>query len=143
MWIERALTDKDVVGGAFEFALDGEEFGLRIIEIINRVRYRVRSGFYGDQGLFVRRDIFFKAGMFPERRLFEASELCRKLRNYGKLKLIREKALTSPRRFIDGGVYKVLLYDIKLWILNELRICDDDKLAELYWEYNIDRKSKI
>jgi len=38
--IERALRDSHVVGGAFEFALDGPEFGLRIVELINRMDSR-------------------------------------------------------------------------------------------------------
>ena len=134
--IMRVLKNKNVVGGAFEFTLDGSEFGLRVVEAINRMRYRLRSSFYGDQGLFVRREIFFKAGMFPKRRLFETSELCKKLRKYGKLTLVSEKILTSPRRFTEGGIYRVLLNDIKLWFLNELNIFNDDELAERYWRYN-------
>ena len=86
--IENVLMKSNIVGGAFEFTLDGEEFGLRVVELINRVRYRVRHSFYGDQGFFVRSDIFHKAGMFPARRLFETSAMCRKLRRYGKLILI-------------------------------------------------------
>lgn len=139
--IESCFKESKIIGGAFEFALDGNEFGLRVVEIIDRVRYRVRNSFYGDQGLFVKREVFFKAGMFPKRRLFETSELCGKLRNYGKLKLVKEHAFTSPRRFVDGGIYRVLLNDIKLWFLNELRIYNDDKLADLYWEYN-ERETK-
>lgn len=134
--IDRALENGKVAGGAFEFALDGNEFGLRVVEMINRIRYRISSSFYGDQGLFVRREIFFKAGMFPKRRLFETSELCRKLLNHGKLALVREKALTSPRRFTEGGIYRVLLNDIKLWFLNELTDVTDNKLADGYWRYN-------
>ncbi len=137
--IEKVFINKNIVGGAFEFTLDGEEFGLRVVELINRVRYRVRHSFYGDQGLFVRSDIFHKAGMFPARRLFETSAMCRKLRIFGKLKLIKKPALTSPRRFIEGGIYRVLLNDIKLWFLNKFKNFPDKKSADLYWEENVRR----
>lgn len=43
-----------VFGGAFEFALEGPQFGLRVVELINRVRYRIWPRFYGDQGVFAR-----------------------------------------------------------------------------------------
>lgn len=137
--IENVFINKNIVGGAFEFTLDGREFGLRVVELINRVRYRVRHSFYGDQGLFVRSNIFHKAGMFPARRLFETSSMCRKLRRYGKLKLIKKPALTSPRRFIEGGIYRVLLSDLKLWFLNKTKNFPDNKSADSYWEENVNR----
>jgi len=137
--IENVFINKNIVGGAFEFALDGRQFGLRVVELINRIRYRVRHSFYGDQGLFVRSDIFHKAGMFPARRLFETSVMCRKLRRFGKLELIKKPAPTSPRRFIEGGIYRVLLSDIKLWFLNKTKNFPDKKSADLYWEENFRR----
>ena len=137
--IENVLTNKNIVGGAFEFTLDGRQFGLRVVELINRVRYRVRNSYYGDQGLFVRTDTFYKAGMFPARRLFETSAMCRELRRYGKLELIKKPALTSARRFIEGGIYRVLLNDIKLWFLNKTNNFPDKKSADLYWEENFRR----
>ena len=134
--IENVFINKNIVGGAFEFTLDGRQFGLRVVELINRVRYRVRHSFYGDQGFFVRSDIFHKAGMFPARRLFETSAMCRKLRRYGKLELIKKPALTSPRRFVEGGIYRVLLNDIKLWFLNKTKNFPDTNHADLYWQEN-------
>ncbi|TDI96617.1 MAG: glycosyltransferase [Deltaproteobacteria bacterium] len=134
--IEKVFINKNIVGGAFEFTLDGRQFGLRVVELINRVRYRVRHSFYGDQGFFVRSDIFHKAGMFPARRLFETSAMCRKLQRFGKLKLIKKPALTSPRRFIEGGIYRVLLNDIKLWFSNKTKNFPDTNHADLYWQEN-------
>ena len=58
--MERALTNPNVVGGAFEFCLDGEEFGLRVVEFVNRIRYRIRQRYYGDQGIFVRAGVLKK-----------------------------------------------------------------------------------
>jgi len=139
--IENVFINKNIVGGAFEFTLDGRQFGLRVVELINRVRYRVRHSFYGDQGFFVRSDIFHKAGMFPARRLFETSAMCRKLRRYGQLELITKPALTSPRRFVEGGIYRVLLNDIKLWFLNKTKNFPDNKSADSYWEENVKRGS--
>jgi len=138
--IEKIFINKNIVGGAFEFTLDGRQFGLRVVELINRIRYRVRNSYYGDQGLFVRSDIFHEAGMFPARRLFETSAMCRKLQRFGKLRLIKKPALTSPRRFIEGGIYRVLLNDIKLWFLNKTKNFPNNKSADLYWQENINRE---
>ncbi len=133
--IEDALKDPDVVGGAFEFSLDGPNFGLRVVEFINRIRYRVRNRFYGDQGLFVRADIFNEIGGFPEKYILETAYLCAMLKKRGKLKLINKKATSSPRRFLAGGIYRVLLMDIKIWFLDLIGL-DVQKYGKSYWERN-------
>jgi hypothetical protein len=109
------LSDPQVVGGAFEFALDGREVGLRVVEVINRVRYRLWPRYYGDQGVFVRAAVFRRAGGYPERRILEASDLCRTLARYGRLALIHKPMRTSPRRFLEGGIYRVLALDVDIW----------------------------
>jgi len=133
--IENALTNPNVVGGAFEFSLEGPQFGLRVVELINRIRYRIRQRYYGDQGIFVRSHVFRIVGGYPEIGILEAAHFCKNLRKVGKLKLINKKINTSPRRFLDEGVYKVLGRDIKIWFLDliGLRV---DKYADAYWKEN-------
>lgn len=133
--IASALSDPKVIGGAFEFSLDGPDFGLRVVELINRVRYRIRQRFYGDQGIFVRANIFNRVGGYPEMGLLEAAHLCKNLRKEGKLKLIKKNIPTSPRRFIDGGIYRVLGNDIKIWFLDLIGL-DVNRFANTYWEDN-------
>lgn len=133
--IQTALSNPKVVGGAFEFALDGSEFGLRIVELINRIRYRIRQRYYGDQGIFVRADVFHKVGGYPEIGLLEAAHFCKKLSKYGKLKLIGKEMKTSPRRFIDGGIYKVLASDVKIWFLDLIGV-SIKKYSNSYWKEN-------
>ncbi len=134
-FIERALENHAVVGGAFEFALDGSEFGLRVVEIINRVRYRIRQRYYGDQGIFVRSQVFKKVAGYPQIGLLEAAYLCKNLRKQGKLALIKNEMKTSPRRFLDGGIYKVLAGDMKIWFLDLIGI-SVEKYSESYWKEN-------
>lgn len=139
--IESALADPDTVGGAFEFSLDGSEFGLRVVEFINRIRYRLRQRYYGDQGVFVRTDIFKRVGGYPERPILEAAYFSKALRKEGKLKLIRLEVKTSPRRFIDGGIYRVLARDMRIWFLDLIGI-SVDKFADDYWKENRIRLKK-
>jgi rSAM/selenodomain-associated transferase 2 len=113
--IRGALHDPQVVGGAFEFALDGPEVGLRLVEVINRIRYRIWPRYYGDQGVFARAAVFRRVGGYPERRLLEASDLCRTLARHGRLALIHKPMRTSPRRFLEGGTYRVLALDVSIW----------------------------
>jgi len=133
--IDAVLSNPRVVGGAFEFALDGSEFGLRVVELINRVRYRIRQRYYGDQGIFVRSQVFKKVGGYPQIGLLEAAYLCKNLTKQGKLTLIKKEMKTSPRRFLDGGIYKVLAGDMKIWFLDLIGI-SVEKYSESYWKEN-------
>jgi glycosyltransferase involved in cell wall biosynthesis len=116
--IRRALRDPHAVGGAFEFALDGTHPGLRLVELVNRVRYRLWPWYYGDQGVFVRAAVFRRVGGYPERRLLEASDFCKRLGREGRLVLVRLYMRTSARRFVEGGVFRVLAHDVRIWGLD-------------------------
>jgi glycosyltransferase involved in cell wall biosynthesis len=116
--ILQALRDPRVVGGAFEFALDGRQASLRLVELINRIRYRLWPLNYGDQGVFARSAAFHAVGGYPERRILEASDFCRRLARRGKLVLIGRYMRTSARRFVEGGVLRVLAHDYRIWWLD-------------------------
>ena len=133
--IKTALKDSQVVGGAFEFAFDRFSLPLFFITLANRVRYRFRKRFYGDQGIFMRRDAYLKAGGWPERSLLEAAYLCRNLQKVGKLKLLRKTTLTSSRRFTEGGVWKVFAHDMRIWG-RDLFGMNVEKYATDYWAKN-------
>jgi rSAM/selenodomain-associated transferase 2 len=139
--IKTVLENHDIAGGAFEFALDGKGFGLRVVELINRIRYRISHQFYGDQGIFVRATVFRGVGGYPKKGILEASDFCSLLKKVGKLALIRKKIKTSPRRFLEGGVYRVLAGDIKIWWL-DLMGKPVDQFGDIYWKKNIYKAKK-
>lgn len=133
--IQKALARPGTVAGAFEFALDGRAFGLRVVELINRVRYRFRRFYYGDQGVFVRAEALRAIGGYPDLEILESAELCRRLKTVGRLRLIRKRLLTSPRRFLEGGIYRVLGHDVRIW-LRHLFGLSTRRFGPAYWEEN-------
>ena len=135
-----ALERHRIIGGAFRFAMDGPEYGLRVVEMINRIRYFLWKEYYGDQGIFVRKEAFKKVGGYPERKILEASDFCKELKRHGKLLLIRKKMFTSPRRFTEGGIYTILFKDFKIWFLDKLGL-QTDHYGDAYWAYNRKRGS--
>ncbi len=144
--IKRALQDTAVVGGAFEFSLDKRSIPLFLVTLINRIRYRFRKRFYGDQGIFVRKAVYRKAGGWPERSLLEAAYLCKSLQKLGKLKLIRQPVVTSSRRFTEGGVWRVLLHDIRIWAM-DLFGMNVEHYGNAYWAknqaYGVEKKALV
>jgi rSAM/selenodomain-associated transferase 2 len=139
--IKIALESRDIVGGAFEFALDGKGFSLRVVELINRIRYRISRQFYGDQGIFVRATAFGRVGGFPNKGILEASDFCSSLKKVGRLALIRKRIKTSARRFVEGGVCRVLASDIRIWCF-DLMGKPVDQFADIYWKKNIYKAKK-
>lgn len=137
--VAEALSHRTVVGGAFELHLDGPGRGLRLVEALDRMRYRRSHLFYGDQALFVRRTAWVAAGGFRGARILESAKLCRRLKRLGELALLPLPVAASPRRFDDGGLVTVLATDVALWLAGLLRLPIDRRGGTLYWGWNRDR----
>jgi glycosyltransferase involved in cell wall biosynthesis len=134
--ISEKLSDEKIVGGAFEFAFSTPNWKFKIIEFLNRIRYRFSQVYYGDQALFCRIDVAIKVGGFPEKRLMEAAYFCEALKKEGQLSLIKSSIKTSPRRFLDHGFYKVCWFDVVMWVRFALKLSVDN-YGERYWKVNL------
>lgn len=135
-----ALADPEVVGGGFEFSLDGPGPGLRVVEAVDRLRYRTSHLFYGDQAVFVRAEAWRAVGGFRGARILESAQLCRRLKKRGRLELLPFAVAASPRRFERGGVARVLAADVALWLAGLLRLPIDRLGGTLYWRENRRRR---
>jgi rSAM/selenodomain-associated transferase 2/rSAM/selenodomain-associated transferase 1 len=104
--IRRASVDPDVVGGSFRFRLDSDAWQARLIEraVARRVRWLGLA--YGDQALFVRRDVFDAIGGYREWPLMEDVEFVRRLRRAGRLYHSPQPVLTSARRWGRDGWWR-------------------------------------
>ncbi len=140
--IRETLADAGVVGGAFEFKLDGPQIRLRIVEWIDRLRYRLRGRFYGDQGIFVRRDTFDRLGGFPTIGILEDAHFCAAARRLGAMRLRPEEMLTSPRRFYAGGILTTLAFDV-LIVLTDLLGLTPKRFARAYRRDNEHRGTRV
>lgn len=104
--IARVLRNPSVVGGAFRFAFDEDCAIARVIAAWVNFRSRVFNVFLGDQALFVRKDIFFRAGGFRDWSLMEDLEILHRLRRFGSLRMTRSTIATSARRHRRDGWLK-------------------------------------
>ena len=67
---------------------------------------------YGDQALFLRREVFQSAGGFPEIPLMEDLAFSRNLRSLGAVRTIPFRVVVSGRRFIERPLYYALLINL-------------------------------
>src|SRR4029078_6298412 len=101
--VERANRAPRVSHGCFRFALDSRTLAARLIEIGVRLRVRIFALPYGDQALFVRRDVFTRLGGFSDVPIMEDVDFVIRLRETGRMLVAPEKAVTSPRRGEEDG----------------------------------------
>jgi GT2 family glycosyltransferase len=80
------------------------------------LRSRLTGIATGDQAMFVRRDAFQAAGGFAAIPLMEDVELCKRLRRVSRPLCLRERVVTSGRRWEKDGVLNtvVLMWRLRL-----------------------------
>lgn len=105
--IRKRMRDETVAGGSFYIAFDTDNFILRGVSFITRFNFRLFH--FGDQGIFVRRDIFQSLRGYKEMPLMEDYDFYKRLREQGKVILIRMPVISSARRFMRKGVLRQLL----------------------------------
>ena len=66
--------------------------------------------------IFCRKEIFEKAGMFPNVKKGEDGKLIRKLIKNNKFFIAQNYVISSTRRFDKKGYLAVMMYWIKEWI---------------------------
>ena len=72
---------------------------------MSNARVRVRGIAYGDQGIFIRRELFEEVGGFPDLPIMEDLQLSLNLRARGvRFAMTRSRITTSSRRFGEGTV---------------------------------------
>ena len=127
----RLCQEEDIVAGGFRLAFDERHPILQLAERVNLVRFRVTRVFYGDHGLFLRREIYERAGGMPEQALFEDVAFSKRLRKLGRVVLASPPMVTSARRFRRGGIVRTYLKMACLHVLYGLGV-SPDRLAGIY-----------
>jgi rSAM/selenodomain-associated transferase 2 len=129
--VRSTLADESVVGGCFRQAIDAVGMRFRLLEWGNALRVKTCKWAYGDQGIFVRRDVFESLGGFPDVRLMEDLLLMKRLKKVGRIALLEQRIHVSPRRWQQRGVIRQTLRN---WSLIALAQCgvSPNRLAGFY-----------
>ena len=101
------LNDPKVSGGAFRVRFaERRPVSLHILSWLMNKRMRVLRRCFGDQALFVRRNVWERCGGFPDWPLFEDYEFVRRFKRHGKFGIIASPVTISARRFLEKGVWR-------------------------------------
>lgn len=105
--IGKALA-RGKVWGRFDVRLDGDGLALRLVEGLMNWRSRLTGIATGDQALFVQREAFAAVGGFPAQALMEDIEISRRLKRLGAPACLKQKVLTSARRWQTRGLWRTI-----------------------------------
>lgn len=108
MLIERLIRGKKIIGGGFRQAFTNPDPFLKLQSSVGNLRTGITKTFYGDYGIFIRKDIFEMAGGFDDIPFLEDVEFCKKVKKHGKLIQINSSILTSPRRYLSKGRLRLM-----------------------------------
>lgn len=130
--IRRVLKDRGVSAGAFDLGIAHPRPYFRIIECGANLRSRLTTIPYGDQGIFMTKEVFDRVGGFAEIPLMEDIEISRRLKKTGKIVFVRPPIKTSPRRWLKEGPVFTTLRDCTIAISFALFKVSPHRLLKYY-----------
>jgi len=106
--LESAMSEGEHVWGRFDVNISGKSPLLHLVSAMVNLRSRWSGIATGDQAIFVKRSVFERIGGFPEQPLMEDIEFSRRLLHYSRPACLREKVMTSGRRWERYGVWRTI-----------------------------------
>jgi len=109
---------KDHQAGCFGIAFHTAHFLMKCCQTLSNLRAGIRGIMFGDQGIFIERELFFRMGMFPTLPIMEDYQFSLNLKAAGiKPGLARHRIYTSDRRFSGSNMKKLKV----MWQMHRLR----------------------
>lgn len=129
--IEHALKNNDKLWGRFDVNIAGQLWMFPVISAFINWRSSQFGIATGDQAIFVKRIYFETLGGFPEQPLMEDVEFSKRLKSISLPVCLKEKVITSGRRWEARGVWRTIFL---MWRLRWLywRGTDAKTLARMY-----------
>jgi rSAM/selenodomain-associated transferase 2 len=129
--VQRILARSDVVLGAFSLRLVGKQRGLGLISWGANLRTKWFGLPYGDQGLFLSREMFTAVGGYPQTPIMEDFRLVQSLGKRGRFCLSPQVVKSSGRRWDKRGLLYPTLIN-QLIIFGFLLGLSPHRLAKIY-----------
>lgn len=112
----------DYKAGGFRQRFTGSSWQLRVISWLHNTRCQITRVFYGDQAFFVRRDLFWQLGGFPETQILEDVLFSEKVRRVTRPRLLNEHVLTDSRKFEQRGISRSFARVLVILACHELKV---------------------
>lgn len=108
--------DAGNTSGCFRLAFDYQHWFLKANCWFTR--FNVNAVRFGDQSLFVTKEVFIKSGGFREDlTVMEDQEIIHRLKKYGRFTVMNAEVITSARKYLDNGIYNMQGIFFRIWLL--------------------------
>jgi rSAM/selenodomain-associated transferase 2 len=131
-------ADPLLAGGAFGMAFTSRMHRLELIALLNNLRTCLIGISFGDQGQFFRREALQRIGGFPRQMLMEDVELSLRLKAAGRVTLMPQGILVSPRRWKTQSFASrtvQVLYLFTRYLLARRKGCIQKTAEDFYRRY--------
>lgn len=92
-------------------------------------RFDVNAVRFGDQSLFVTKDVFKKSGGFREDLLMmEDQEIIHRIKKHGRFLVMNDYVTTSARKYVDNGIYRMQGIFFRIWSMYYLGYSQEQML---------------
>ncbi|MGI8891830.1 MAG: TIGR04283 family arsenosugar biosynthesis glycosyltransferase [Bacteroidia bacterium] len=119
--------DEGTKSGCFRLAFDYDHWFLKANAWFTR--FDVNAVRFGDQSLFVTKEVFERAGGFREDLvMMEDQEIIHRLKKHGKFKVLNDYVITSARKYLDNGVYRMQGIFYRIWAMYYIGYSQDQML---------------
>lgn len=114
---EDFMLDKLYVAGFFKLKYKGGNLAAKVVELFANIRSWLHSLPYGDQAIFVKKEILEHIGNVREYPFLEDVDLVLRLRRSGKIKFVNKPVFVSPRRLLKGGFFHPFFHSFKNFVI--------------------------
>jgi len=105
--------------GCFMLAFDHRHWFLKANSWFTR--FNIDAIRFGDQSLFLTKDVFKATGGFNETLIvMEDQEIVKRIRRFSDFVVIKKYVLTSARKYIENGVYKTQFVFYLIFFMHRL-----------------------
>jgi len=111
---------KGFIGGGFLQRFSEKNFLLRLVSLRSNLRTLTTHIFFGDQAMFVRKDIFEKLNGFRDIPIMEDLEFSKRMKKEGKVSIIKNKVFISGRNYLRNGILKLTFIYFILMVMYHL-----------------------
>lgn len=130
--------DEGYSSGCFRLAFDYQHWFLKLNCWFTR--FNINAVRFGDQSLFVKKNVFIQSGGFREDlMLMEDQEIIYRLKKSGKFIVLQDAVITSARKYLSNGIYRLQGIFFILWLLYYLGY-SQEKLVQFHKKHIANNK---
>lgn len=127
--IQLAISRNEQAGG-FRLSFDDSHFMLRLYSWFTR--FDIDAFRYGDQSLFITKELFEHVGGFDESLIvMEDNEIIGRIKRYAGYSIIPKNVITSARKYRDNGIIRLQFTFSLIYFLFHLG-AGQNKLVHVY-----------